>query len=190
MLIEDMDPDGLFMKFMPPWVRQWAMMNDRSRFKLRKFQVGSVSVWANAVNLGGGGGGGGVNLTNQTFASTDLGNLTTSRCVFQSDGTLVHDDNGTLSDQAAGEWHDDEDTTTGADYEVRYTSASKTGAAYTNPAAAGDTWIRIDADRSWGHRVIAKASPTTASSTATFELGDYLASSADDSATMTISATN
>jgi len=168
---------------------KWLAMAMQS-FKGPKYQRGMLSGMGVKRAILGGGGGGGVSLTNHSLSSTDTGNLVTCRVVFQSDGTLVHNDDGTLTDVAAGEWHTDEPSTTGADYEVRYTSASKTGDAYGTPAAAGDTWIRTDADRSWGHAIIAKAAPDSRNSSATFELGDNGTSSADDSATITLQAIN
>ena len=168
------------------WVAQYM-----KNFVGPRYQRGSVSAFVQAAAAQQGAGGGeSVVLTNHTFSSSDPSNLVTSRAAFLSTGVLSHTDDGTPTAVQAGEWNDAEPSGTGADFEVRYTSASKTGDAYTTPAAAGDTWIRIDADRSWGHRIIAKGSPDTLSSTALFELGDYLASSADDSATLTITASN
>jgi len=167
------------------WYAQYS-----KRFNGPKYQRGNFSMFPAGSTAATAPTGGSVVLTNHSFSSSDFGNLVTSRAAFLSTGELSHTDDGTPTSVQAGEWHSDEPSSTGADYEVRYTSASKTGDAYTTPAAAGDTWIRIDAERSWGHRIIAKSSPDTLSSTATFELGDYLASSADDSATLTITAEN
>lgn len=157
-------------------------------FRGPKYQRGSLS--GGSVKRAILGSSESVTITNNTFSTTDSGLLCTSRAVFQSDGTLVDDQNGTLVDVTAGEWNSAEPSGTGADWEARYLSAGRTGAPFATPAAAADTWIRIDADRSWGHRVLSKNSPDTSSSVSTFEVGEYLASSADDSAVFTISANN
>lgn len=166
------------------WLTQFA-----KAFNGPKKQRGSIILSAFGVQTGAAPSGS-VALTNHTLSSVDLGNLVTSRAAFLTTGVFSHTDDGVPTAVASGEWHSDEPSTTGANYEVRYTSASKTGSSYTNPAAAGDTWIRIDLDRSWGHRIVAKSSPSAIGSGADFELGDYLASSADDSGNITITAEN
>lgn len=109
-IISNFDPQGPFAGLvLPKWVLDVVRYNDTHRFKVRewkgpRFQRGSVgvSVFANAAQQGAGGGA--VELTNHTLSSFDFGALVTCRVVFQSDGTLVHDDDGTLTDVQAGEW--------------------------------------------------------------------------------------
>jgi len=169
--------------------KQWIIQHMK-HFVGPKYQRGNFSVFPAGTVMLAAPTGGNVVLTNHTFASTDTSNLVTSRAVFQSDGTLVHRDDGVDADVQAGEWADNEPSTIGANFEVRYTSVSKTGTAYNNPAEAADIWITIDAERTWGHRIVAKSSPASHSSSAIFELGADGAESADDSATLTISADN
>ena len=215
--IAEFDPFGPFgMFFLPPrliqrqketrFKQEWnvtgaqynQLMNERycvhskRWMPLRKYQRGSVSVFAHGTiaAAGGGGGGGDVVLTNHTLSSTDLGALVTCRVRFNSDGTLEHDDDGTIVDVQSGEWHVDEPSATGADFEVRYLSVGDSGDAYTAPAAAADTWIRIDVVRSWGLNIFAKFAPLSKTHTSTFEIGAYLASSADDSGVITLNADN
>ena len=199
MIVEDFDPEGLFAgMILPPrfrkrqsetrFIQRWklttaqyvAMM--RERFVGPKYQRGSIilaSSSPSAIAFAGE-----INLTAHTLTSTALGLQVTSRVKFQTDGTLVHIDNGTDTDEASGEWHTAEPGTFGSLFEVRALLAGKVGTR-TAPAAADDIWITLDADRDWGNLRLAKHAPSTNTTSATFELGLDGVESAVDSAIIT-----
>lgn len=75
-------------------------------------------------------------------------------------------------------WSLEPDTGVGVDYETRHLSAGKIG-TFSSEAAAADAWITIGSTRNWA---VTRTSTGTKSCTATFEVGDDGAESADDSA--------
>lgn len=87
-----------------------------------------------------------------------------------------------------GEWWSGEpEASIGNSYEARHLSSGKTGTfSGSLEAAVADTWITITGNRNWGKT---RSGTGSASCTATFEVGDDGAESADSSAVFTVQVT-
>jgi len=157
-------------------------------FKGPKFQRGNFAMFP--VGITAVGDVGNVFLTNHGVTHTNGGGIARSGVEFTTDGGL--DESEALVNVGlitSGEWHTNEPSATGSNYEVRARALGKVG-SWAVSAAADDTWIQISTDRGWSNVRVAKSSPGTTTTSATFELGDNGASSADDSATLTCNAVN
>ncbi|MEE8598180.1 MAG: hypothetical protein V3S69_01425 [Dehalococcoidales bacterium] len=105
---------------------------------------------------------------------------------FQNDGELWSNREVAGNTQLNLEWWSDEpEASVGNDYECRHISSGKTG-TYTTESAVANTWITITGNRTWG---VTRSTQGTKACTATFEIGDDGAESADDSAVFTCTAT-
>lgn len=202
-IITGFDPEGpLAGWFLPPqfikrqretrFKQEWRISQVMYKQMMRKWtgskhQRGSVSVTAfvNAAQQGADTGGS-VVITNHTIIDQDFTNAVQPTMHWQSDGTFSGSPGGPLQ---SGEWHDGEPSTTGANWEVRWTTPS-TGDTYFQPAASINIWITIDVNRTWALNITAKASPDFKTHSSVFELGADGAESADDSATIILTAEN
>ena len=110
-----------------------------------------------------------VTLTSISNIQDNPGLYCKSGVKFQSDGQLVL--LGPLigsETNETGEWLDSIASGNGDGFDVRCTSM--TGDAWTTEAAAEDSWVQVNSDRSWFVVVAAMASPDLKDVTCTFEI--------------------
>ena len=85
------------------------------------------------------------NPTSHTLDSIDAG-VVTSGIIFRNDGTVDHNDNGSVSQ--VGTWHKDAPAAgLGDNFEI--TAASGGSGSWGNAAAVDDTPIALTSDRTW-----------------------------------------
>lgn len=121
-------------------------------------------------------------LTDEKFSS----GTTDARIQWQNDGQLwAFRVWGSDFEYPLEWWSDEPETSIGDSYECRHISTGKIG-TFSVQAAVANTWITITTGREWG---VTRTTNGTKSCTATFEVGDDGAESADDSAVFTTTAT-
>lgn len=122
------------------------------------------------------------NIVDQKFSSGQ----TDAKIEWQTDGQLWFFRQVGSDGEYNGEWWTNEpETSIGSSYECRHISTGKIGTYNSGEAAVANTWITISAARQWGVQRNVNGSK---SCTATFEVGDDGAESADDSAVITVTA--
>jgi len=120
-------------------------------------------------------------LTDQRFSA----GTSDARIQWQNDGQLWAFRVVGSDFEYNGEWWTNEpETSIGNSYECRHISTGKTG-TFSVEAAVANTWITITSGREWG---VTRSVNGSKSCTATFEVGDDGAESADDSAVFTTTA--
>ncbi len=204
-IVTGFDPAGPFAGLLLPprflkrqsetrFIQRWKLTHAQYAALMREWvgpkrQRGSVQMGAAGALAAAGSGGGSAptvfiqahNITDQRFsagtARSDFG--------FQLNGELWSRRQVGSDTQFAQEWWSDEpETNIGNSYEARHLSAGKIG-TFTTSAAVANTWITMTTTRTWG---VTRTSSGNKSCTATFELGDDGAESADDSAVLTCTA--
>jgi hypothetical protein len=134
-------------------------------------------------------GGGVVVLTNHSVTDVDVGASATSGVRFVTDGTLEEREGGSYFAVAgsSGEWWSEEPISgIGSTHEVRALSAGKTG-TWSASGAADNVWATLSSNREWN---VFEDGGGINTASATFELGNDGAESADDSAVLTCTANN
>ncbi len=182
--ISGMDPNGLFARMtLPPRFRkrcketrfrqEWKLTIDQYLQMMREFKgpkrQGGIIMAAMAHNVGR------VKITDHTLAHTDVTGIGTnaeSVMGFRADGTFYHQRSNAadIDPVGLGEWHTDEPSVTGADYEVR--EGPRGGAdAWDFIAASPEVWVTLNVLRRWGVTRAHKNAPQFKSEEGDFELG-------------------
>ena len=156
------------------------MMAERFNLRTKKWQRGNFSMFP-AGTISASSAGGEVVVNVRFYTNNEVAGTHQCRVRFKSDGETTQVDDTTEQGGAGGEWWSLEPVTgIGSSYEVRALSSGKVG-TWSGTAAADNTWITINIDRTWH---VESTAPTTKTTSATFEVGPDGVESADDSATI------